>query len=78
MRDIDSTIEEYRQGDFEKRLNLFLQYRALRPDFAQIEKDDTATKGAHAPQSVQTRNRKGKSVCYPFMRLLKWCHSLIV
>ena len=75
MRDIDSTIEEYRQGDFEKRLNLFLEYRALRSDFVQIDQDEAPAEGAHRPQPVLTLKTRHQSVFYPFMRLLKWCHS---
>ena len=78
MRDIDSIIMAYRTGDFEKRLNLFLEFRALRSDFVQIDQDEASAEGAHRPQPVIAHNRRHQSVFYPFMRLLKWCHSLMV
>ena len=37
MKEIDQKINEYKSGDSEKRLNLFLTYRSLRPIFAQID-----------------------------------------
>ena len=75
MRDIDSIIMKYRRGDFEERLNLFLEYRTLRSDFVQIDQDEASAEGAHTPQPVLTLDRRRKSVFYPFMRLLKRCHS---
>lgn len=37
MEDIKKTIEEYRKGDLEKRLNLFLSHRSLRKEFGNID-----------------------------------------
>ena len=33
-------IETYKKADFEKRLNLFLSYRSLRNQFAEIDSKD--------------------------------------
>ena len=43
MRDIESILEDYRQGDFRKRLNLYLFYRAFRREFSEIEKYEEAS-----------------------------------
>ena len=38
MNHIDQIIEEYKNSDFEKRLNYFLTFRSLRTEFIEIEK----------------------------------------
>ena len=42
MRTAEGIFEEYRKGDFYKRLNLYLQYRDLRCQFTQIDSDERA------------------------------------
>jgi hypothetical protein len=37
---IDQVLEEYRQGDADKRMSLFLYHRGLREEFISIEQDD--------------------------------------
>ncbi|MDJ0915676.1 MAG: hypothetical protein QNI95_19075 [Desulfobacterales bacterium] len=37
MRELTQIITEYRQGDFEKRLHLFLECPALRDEFMMID-----------------------------------------
>ncbi len=44
MRDIKAILEDYRQGDFEKRLYLYLLYRDFRREFGDIEKNGEASK----------------------------------
>ena len=40
MEKIERVIEEYREGDFRKRLDLYLEYRDLRRDFTMIDRED--------------------------------------
>ena len=40
MEKIEKIMEEYRGGDFGKRLDLYLQYRDLRRDFNLIDRKD--------------------------------------
>ena len=40
-RTTPSLLDEYRSADLTKRLNLYLQYRELRPEFAQIEQNES-------------------------------------
>ena len=37
---IDQVLDEYRQGDADRRLSLFLYHRELRDEFSCIEEDD--------------------------------------
>lgn len=43
MRDIKTILEDYRQGDFRKRLNLYLFYRYFRREFSEMEKYEEAS-----------------------------------
>ena len=38
----ENILEEYRKGDLEKRLNLFLECPALRSRFLEMDQSDTA------------------------------------
>jgi hypothetical protein len=38
MREENSIIAEYREGDFGKRLNLYLGYRSLRREFLEVDR----------------------------------------
>lgn len=40
MNQTDRIIQEYRSGDFEKRLNLFLECPSLRTRFLEIDQDN--------------------------------------
>ena len=73
MRNIKTITEEYRKGDFEKRLNLFLECPPLRGEFMQIEQDETSAPSSHLSQTAANQIRRK----YPCTRLLKCCQSLI-
>ena len=38
MRKVDHILEEYRHGDTQTRMNLYLFYREVRQEFTDIEK----------------------------------------
>jgi hypothetical protein len=40
MREEKSIIADYREGDFGKRLNLYLGYRSLRKEFLEIDRSE--------------------------------------
>lgn len=42
MRSTREILEEYRRGDLEKRLNLFLECPSLRTEFSEIDQNGTA------------------------------------
>jgi len=77
MRNIKTITEEYRKGNFEKRLNLFLECPLLRDEFMQIEQDEASAQSAHLSQSAANQTRRKKFIFYPCTRLLKRCQSLI-
>jgi hypothetical protein len=77
MRNIKTITEEYRKGDFEKRLNLYLECPTLRNEFMRIEQDEALTQNAHLSGPVENQIHGEKSIFYPCRRLLRRCHSLI-
>ena len=58
MKDIQSIIEEYRNGDFETRQYFFLSYRSLRKEFLEIDQQDPAVQFSAAP--VKNRCCRGR------------------
>jgi hypothetical protein len=43
MREENSIIAEYREGDFGTRLNLYLGYRSLRKEFLEVDRSEIPT-----------------------------------
>ena len=74
MRVSDSLLKDYLEGNVEKRLYLFLSYRSLRPDFQRIEQAESSTERVCQAESSITQARGIKSIFYPIMRRLRWCH----
>ena len=54
---IDQILDEYRQGDANKRMSLFLYYRGLRDEFTCIEEDNSRDlpAGCHEEAPVRLR-----------------------
>jgi hypothetical protein len=69
---IDQVLEEYRQGDADKRLSLFLYYRELRDEFACIEQDEPADLSAayYAPEPI--RQSMVKKVLFLLRNRSRW------
>ena len=40
MKEVEKILESYQKADFNKRLNLFLEYRHLRKEFMEIELEE--------------------------------------
>jgi len=75
-RTTHSKLDEYRSADLTKRLYFYLQYRELRPEFAQIERKESVhrqLKGEPWPDRIQM---VCKALTWPFFRLVpglrKW------
>ncbi len=59
MNETTQIIAAYKNGDFEKRLNLFLSHRSLRDQFAEIDYSEKGTQaecGAAANRHVKNRS----------------------
>lgn len=55
MKDSKTITEEYIKGDFEKRLNLFLECPQLRDEFMQIEQEEVLAQRALVSQPAVCR-----------------------
>jgi hypothetical protein len=62
MRDIHSILEDYGQGDFEKRLSLYLVYRDLRHEFSAIEKKEKSMNIKAFGANGRQKKEKGRSI----------------
>ena len=70
MRDIETILNDYGNGTFEVRLNLFLFHRELRREFSEIEKEESASINRNISGfSLFSKNKK--RVNFPFGILKK-------
>ena len=78
MTDPEIIIKEYRAGDLKKRLDLYLEFRSLRCDFDQVEKEEASDGSAFILQPAITRLRRTKKLTFrPIKGCLKWFYSLL-
>jgi len=62
MKDMKRGLEEYRRGDLDTRLHLFLECRALRKEFMTIEQEEAS---AEVP-AAEEGERAGQGRSTPF------------
>ncbi len=56
MMNTNSILTEYRNGDFETRLSLFLNYRDFRNEFIKIDHSESDRKSAGKEYADTTQN----------------------
>lgn len=56
MKNLKTLTEEYRKGDFEKRLNLFLECPLLRDEFMLIEKKEGLVSSRYFSEPAACQN----------------------
>jgi hypothetical protein len=65
-----SFLDEYRNADHTKRLYLYLQYRELRSEFAQVEQNESAHRQIGSkPRRTRTQTARRIST-WPLLRLM--------
>jgi len=69
MKNMAYIIEEYRNGDFEQRLSIFLCHRSMRDEFMRIEQqeDQEPTTGNETNAWLE------KPIHRPYRWLVNWC-----
>lgn len=77
MKNTDRTIDDFRKGNSEQRLSLFLQYSNLRSAFENIEKEESKTLYSKAAKSQQGMTNMDRTTITPFRQLIRWCYSLM-
>ena len=77
MKDNQNFLEMYKEGDFETRLNLFLECRHLRDEFVLIDNEEYEIRQKEGTkiEPANSFSLGGKSGLYPFRRILEWCRS---
>jgi len=75
MGDMESILEKYRQGDYEKRLSLFLECPSLRDEFIAIEQSEASAEEPCETHPTTAGRTKERSPSTPLARLLRCCHS---
>lgn len=55
MKKLETLTKEYRNGDFEKRLNLFLECPLLRDEFIKIEREEVLAQRSLISQPAACR-----------------------
>jgi hypothetical protein len=69
LKTTENIVKDFRKGNSEQRLSLFLQYGQLRPAFEEIEKEESAT--------LKTESAKSQQKITPFRQFIRWCYSLM-
>jgi hypothetical protein len=69
-------FEDYKKGNAQQRLELFMQYPDLRSDFNRIENDEISNKSPHSTQIVIEHQKFNKEQSL-FVRLKNCCLSLL-
>jgi len=62
MRDIETLLNDYREGTFEVRLNLFLFHRELRREFSEIENDENGSLNGNTRIFNLSRKNKNRLI----------------
>ena len=77
MKDEKSIIEDYREGNFETRLNLFLECRHLRDEFVRIDYEEFEVREKEGIKIKPVSSFLGRRMLaiYPFSRFSKWCRG---
>ena len=72
-----SFLDEYRNADQTRRLYLYLQYRELRSEFAQVERDESAHRQLNSERRGIGAQMARKMSAWRLFRLMpgaeKWC-----
>lgn len=79
MNYFDNVFADFKDGDDQQRLDLYLQNRDLRSDFDKFESEEsTPTKTElTASQRVVLKPVKIKEQQSPIVRMKRWCFSIM-
>jgi hypothetical protein len=79
MNYFDNVFADFKDGDDQQRLDLYLQHRDLRSDFDKIESEESALTKTEitASQKVVLKPARIKVQQSPFVRMKRWCFSIL-
>ena len=79
MNYLDNVFADFKDGDNQQRLDLFMHHRDLRSEFDEIENEDHTPEKAEltASQKVVLKPGSTKGQQSPFVRMKRWCFSIL-
>lgn len=78
MREIKEILEEYKGGDFKKRLDLYLEFRSLRREFDDMERGEAVRGKIPGLRSKENPGKKANMAFGSLFHSLKCRCSLLV
>jgi len=79
MNYLDNVFAEFKDGDNQQQLELYLHHRDLRAEFDQIENEETTSMDPEPglAQQVVIKPGRTKDQQSPFVKLKRWCFSIL-
>lgn len=79
MNYLDDVFADFKDADNQQRLGLYLHHRDLRPDFDKIEHEELTPEKADITDSQKLELSPDNIVGQqsPFMRMKRWCFSIL-
>lgn len=65
MKDMKRVLEEYKRGDFQTRLHLFLECRALREEFMAMEQEEASAEVRATEEAGRAGHGKSTPISLP-------------
>jgi hypothetical protein len=79
MNNFDVILTEFKDGNDQCRLDLYMNHRDLRSDFDQLENEETTSLKSELTdaQQVVIKTGKIKTQQSHFVRMKRWCFSIL-
>ena len=79
MNYLDNVFADFKDADNQQRLGLYLHHRDLRADFDKIENEEVIPEKAKSSASQKSAFKpvNTKEVQSPFVRMKRWCFSIL-
>jgi len=79
MNYLDNVFADFKDGDNQQRLGLYLHHRELRADFDKIEQDELTSDNSELTVSHKVEFKPDNTVeqLSTIMRMKRWCFSIL-
>ena len=79
MNFFDDVLNDFKDGNYQQRLDLYMCHRNLRSDFDQIEDEESASMKTEITDSQQVVIKSGKTnEQQPLLvKMKRWCFSML-
>jgi len=76
MNYLEDIFAEFKKGNAQQRLDLYMQHRELRSDFDQIENEKISTQ-THPSHQIVIEPSKANNQQSLFVRMKRWCFAIL-